>query len=242
MRKLIGTLVVLALFVYFSFQYFATGMVSGAMQQLFGTKVKVKSVHLRIFPIEVGIYGIKVMNYKGYEEPVMIAIPEVFVRANLSGLFKQTLHIRKLTFNLSQVTVEKNRQGKINLKDLMEYTQKQGQAAKTGAPLPQPQAPPSEPVQKPKGKPLKLKIDEAYMSLGKVNYVDYGSGSRVERHFDFNIENVLLRNAADMDSLSEQIVVMILKKIGMLAVGAQMEKVANDLLEGAKTKLATVFG
>lgn len=237
MRKLLGSILLLVLFLYFSYQFFATRLLSGALEKSLGTKVRVQRIHLKLFPTELGIYGIKIMNYPGYEEPEMIEIPEVFARVHIPALFQKKIQVQKLVLDIKKVVVER-RNGKINIKDLMDYSKKVSQG-KAPAPAEPSKQRPSE--SKPKASILKLQIDEAQISLGKVYVVDYGNGQRNERSFDFGIQKEPLRNVTDIPSLTEQIAVLILKKVGMLALGVQVEKVANEFVANAQKTLSNIF-
>lgn len=242
LRKLIVFILFAALALYGILQLFGTTLVAKGMEQSLGTKVKVGRLHLKFFPVELGIYGVKIMNYPGFEEPVMVSIPEVFVRVEASSLLKKTIHVKNIIFNLENVTVEKNRQGKINLKVLMDVSNKKTPPPSTPSdPAPQqPPTKPSEPASDPQDA-LKLQIDEAVMSLGKVQYVDYGTGARVDRSFDFNIENTRLKNVTDTPSLIEQVVMLVLQKIGKLALEDQVQRVAGQLINDAQGQLAKIF-
>lgn len=243
-RKILIPLALAGFLFYLFFQFFATRLVAHTLTQSLGTPVKVRQVHLKLFPAEVGIYGIKVMNYKGFEEPVMVSIPEVFVRADLGGLFKKRIRIRKVVFDLKKVTVEKNREGEINLKVLMDYSEKRAPAPgpSPAQPPPQPSPPSGKPGPRAKQPPVfKLQIDEAQMSLGKVSFVDYGTGRRVEKNFDFAIDKMLLENVTDMESLTTQVALLILQKIGRLALGEQVGRIAGEFFDDARNKLARMF-
>lgn len=245
MRKLIGTVVAGVLIAYCAYQFFATKVFTGVLESSLGVPVKVKRVHLKVVPFEFGIYGLKVMSPEGFEEKEMFSIPETFVRVNLLSLFKGVIQVQKISFNLEHVTVEKSRTGKISLKEFLDIPKKKAEAKKKPGPG-QPE-PPSEPGKK-KEPFLKLQVDEVVMSLGKVSYVDYGSGQRVVREFDMKVENMILHDVTDMDSLSEQVVMLILKKIGMFVMGMQFDRMAQDLqqkagemMSGAKNKFSSMF-
>jgi hypothetical protein len=236
MRKLIGTVIFGMVAVYFLLQFFSTQLVSGMLESNLGVPVRVQRVHMRVAPVEFGVYGVKILSPQGFESKEMFSIPEVFVRVKLSSIFKGKIHITKLNFNLEHATVEKSKAGKISLKEFLDRAKKKD-PGKPVPPAPQgPQKP--QPPAKKKAPGVKLQVDEVLMNLGKVSYVEYNAaGERKAKDFQMNVKNLVLHDVTDLDSLSEQVVMTVLKKIGMLVMGMQFDKMVED----ARTTLSNIF-
>ena len=238
MRKLIGTLLTALVLAYLVYQFFMTQLVSDALQNALGVPVKVGRVHLKLAPVEFGIYGLKIGSPEGFEEKEMFSIPETFVRMNPLDLFKREIHVQQVHFNLEHVTVEKSRAGKISLKEFLDIPKKKAGERKPAPQAPQPQKPKPPPAPGKKSEPFfKLRVDEVIMSIGKITFVDYGSGQRVVREFPLNVDRMILKNVTDMDSLSEQVVMIVLKKIGVFVMGMQFDRIAQDV----QAKLSQIF-
>jgi uncharacterized protein involved in outer membrane biogenesis len=246
-RKFVILILIAAFFIYFSFQRFLTGLAGKGMEAALGVPVKVSKLHLRLAPLEVGLYGLRIGNPPGFQEPYLADIPEIFIRVNLLGFLKGKAHIQKVTLNMKEVAVERTKDNKFNLNELMKISK----AQKTQKEEPQPPSPTpeGEPGKAPKpSKPVKLEIDEVLLNIGKVTFADYGSGQRVVREFGFEIKDMILRDVADPFELVAQIIVIILKKIGFAAMNIQIDSMsqnlqtqAGQLMEQAKSALADIF-
>ncbi len=245
MRKLIGTIVILGALIYGAYQLFGASIAANIIQGATGTKTTVKRIHLKLFPFEFGIYGTKIHNLDGFKEPDFVSIPEIFIRVQLLELLKGTLHVEKVTLNLDQVVLERSQAGKVNLKELLDRS-KQKQKESTA---PKPSEKPSEPSEPAKPqKAVKAQIDEVVVSLGSLSYVDYGTGQRIAKNMDLKIDQEVLRNVTDSYGLTQQVVVLILKKIGLSTLGIQMdifkgnfEEQAGAMINEAKDKLSKMF-
>lgn len=242
MRKLIGTVVLLAALGYAVIFMFGSSLVGGVIEGATGAKASVQRVHLKLYPLEAGIYGTRIRNLEGFREPEFISIPEIFIRIEPLGLLKGMIHVEKITLNLEHVTIEKTQGGKVNLKELMDRSkQKQKEAeAKTAEKT-------SGDPGKAKPQP-KVQIDEVDLSLGKLSFVDYANGQRTVKNMDLQVDHQILHNVTDTFSLTQQIILIILKKVGFAALGIQMdifkgslEEQAGQFINQAKTKLSQIF-
>ncbi len=237
-RKFVVLAVIAAFFIYFSFQKILTGVVAKSMQGAVGVPVKLAKAHLHLAPFEIGLYGLQLGNPPGFQEPAMAEIPEIFVRVNLLGLLKGKIHVQKVVLNMKDVTVERAKGNKINLNEFLKISKtKKAESEQPEQPPPPPEEgeEPQAPSKPSKG--LKLEIDQVLLNIGKVVFVDYGTGERVVREFDFKIENMVLTDVADPFELVMQVTVIILKKVGMAAMSVQIDTV----LENAKTALSNMF-
>lgn len=245
MRKLIGTIVIVVALGFLAVQIFGAAMVSNIISGATGAKTSVKRVHLKLFPLEVGIYGTRIHNLEGFKEPEFISIPEIFVRIQPMDLLKGTAHVEKITLNIDQVTFEKAQNGKINLKELLDRSkQKEKESSAEKAPGQKPA--PGEPSKPQKG--MDTRIDEVLLSLGNLTYADYGSGQRSVKNINLKVENEVLRNVTDTFGLTQQIIMVILKRIGLSTLGIQWDVLAGnageqaqELLNQAKGKLSEFF-
>lgn len=223
---------------FFSSQ-FAVGEVTGRLlEQAIGARVSVSRFYINLYPVKLGLYGIKIHNPKGFREPVLVAIPEIYFDMDPLGILKGLIHVREVRINIEEITIEKNAQGKINLNELIQKlnqskkdAKQQGQAPAPGSP------PPSEnkgPGKQKAAHKVRTQVDKVMVSIGKARYVDTAKEKAVERSLSVNIQNFQLQNVTDPASVTEQIVVMMLKKLGLMAVNAELNDLQHSLENQAK--------
>jgi uncharacterized protein involved in outer membrane biogenesis len=245
MKKIIFVFLLLFATAYIFCQFFAIKFLTDIVSQALGAPVSVSRIHLKLFPAELGVYDLQVKKFQDFKEPVILSIPEIFLRFDLRDLLKNTLHIKRIALNIEQVAVEKSANGKINLNELLKNTKKPEKTVLQPAPT----APSTQKSPKSQKSPaMKVVIGEAVVSLSKVYYVEYGPSGRTEKSLNFNIHDTVLHNVTDLRSLSQQIIELILKKLGLMALGAQLDRLganlgqeASQLLDNAKKSISGVF-
>lgn len=220
MGKLIKIIVLAAIVVFLIGFFFGPALVSRALTAALAVPVEVSRVHLKLSPLEAGLYGVKISNPKGYQGKQMALIPEIFIRLNGRELIKGKIHAQKIVLSLENVQVEKTAAGKSNLKDWVDATRKKQQ--EQSKPKPEPSAKKKAPAPSPK-------IDEVVITLGTLSYVDYASNPPVQKSIPVKVNRLTLRNVSNAASLVDQIVFQILKQIGFSMIGAQIDMVAANL-------------
>ena len=214
--------------------FFAKSLIAKTLQNIFGVPVKVSAVHLKLIPLEVGVQGVRFSSAEGFREPAMIFMPEFFVQVNPWGIFHRQIHIRQIRLHIEQVTVERNGAGRINLHEWVRTMQRRQKAeGEAGAGGTGPAKAPGKPPAEKKTSPLALRIDEVILNLGKARYADYTVANPAPKEFLLNIRDAKLHDAADPLSILEQVCEMVLKKIGLAALGKGMDQVAADLQKQA---------
>lgn len=199
-----------------------------------GVGVDVGSIDLGLFSTHVGVKNLRVLNPKGFSEPTMVSLPELYVDYDLGAFLKGVVHLEEVRLNLAELVVIKNAQGAVNVTSL-----KPMQTAQKG------EAPPAE---KPKpGKAPKLQIDELQLKVGRVIYKDYSKGAPTEQSFDVNLDE-RFQNITNPQLLGGLIISKALAKttiaqlanldLGALRSNVEMQlKGAATQLEGQATKL-----
>lgn len=231
MRKLIGTLIILAALLYVVFQFFGTSLVGKVLEGALGVKVNISRIHLKIYPTELGIYGLKIHNPEGFREPVLASIPELFIRVEVMDLVRRKAHVNRVILNIDQVSFERGPGGKVNLLELVNRGKKKEAERK------EKQTPPPAPSgnkPQPQGEVVKTQIDEAIVSLGTVTLTESSSGGEpISKKMNLEIREFTLRNVDGVLSLTEKIVFEVLRKAGLSALGSQFNLAASDLSEQA---------
>lgn len=173
---------VVAVFVVFSV------VKNGLFQMVIGTAiskaarvpVQIGSTSVRLLTSTINLRNIRFQNPRGFRERVMMDIRQVYIDFDPGAIFKGQAHFEQVKLDLKEIVVIKNREGALNV-DAMK--------------------PPKGQEQKPtraKGKDVKLKIDQLYLTVGRVIYKDYSAGGEPAiQTFDIGIENREYRNIED---------------------------------------------
>lgn len=192
-----------------------------------GLRLTTSGFNVGILRSIVSIKNLKLYNPKGFVDPVMVDMPEVYVDYDLPAIFGGTMHLREARINLAEFMVVKNKDGKLNLDSLKAITaQKQGKAAQDQS-----------------GKPMKMKIDLLKLKIGKAVYKDYSAGGAPSvKEFNIGIDDTYT-NIDNPNTLVSLIVVKALTgtAIGSLAnfdVGSLSSSVTGSLASAQKAVAA----
>ena len=157
-----------------------------------GLPLKMRSLNVGIINTVVGIKNLKLFNPAGYEDRVMLEMPEIYVDYNLPAILKGKVHLEEMRINMKEFTVVKNKEGELNLDSL-----KVVQAQKEG----------KEPQEKEAGKVPEMQIDSLELKIGKVIFKDYSRGGAPSvQEFEVNL-NERYENITNPYSLVSLIVV-----------------------------------
>jgi hypothetical protein len=142
-----------------------------------GLPLKISSFRLGLARTLVGIKSMKLYNPKGFEDKIMLDMPEIYVDYHLTPVFRGKIHLQDMRINLKEFVVVKNKDGKVNLDSLkVVKEQKSGSAAERPAARPK----------KAGGKAPEMQIDSLELKIGKVIYKDYSKGAKPSVQ-EFNI-------------------------------------------------------
>lgn len=142
---------------------------------------------------------IRLQNPPGFEEKWMLDAPEVSIDFEPTGLFQGIFHFKEVELNLNELTVIRNRDGKLNVDTL--------------------KPPAKEETEKPEKKKTVLKIDKLYLTAGKVVYKDYSAGpTPAVQEFNIGIDKKLYTNIEDPSALVRLIVFETLTRTALTKV------------------------
>lgn len=183
-----------------------------------GLRLTTSGLSVGILRSAVSIKNLKLYNPKGFSDPTMIDMPEIYVRYDLPAIIGGTTHLNEVRIDLAELVVVKNSEGKLNLDSLKAISeQKKGE----------------RPSDK-RGEPMKLRIDVLKLKLGKAVYKDYSSGGAPSvKEFNLGL-NETFTNIDNPNTLVSLIVVKVLlnTSIGSLAnfdVGSLSSSVSGSL-------------
>lgn len=150
-----------------------TAVEKGA-EMVTGLRLTMSGFNVGIFRSIVSIRGLKLHNPKGFIDPIMVDMPEMYVDYDLPAIFGGMMHLREVRINLAEFVVVKNRDGRLNLDSLKAIAaQKQ-----------------RKPAQEEAGRVMKMRIDLLKLKIGKAVYKDYSAGGAPSiREFNINIDD-----------------------------------------------------
>ena len=83
-----------------------------------GLKLSIRSMDVGVFKSLIGINGLQLHNPEGFEDKLMIDLPEIYVDYNLGAFMKGKTHLEEARLHLKEFTVVKNEAGVLNLNAL----------------------------------------------------------------------------------------------------------------------------
>lgn len=185
-----------------------------------GLKLKMKSLNVGILNTMVGINGLNLYNPPGFEDKIMLNMPEIYVDYDLPAILGGKVHLKELRVNMQEFMVVKNAKGELNL-DALKPVQKEETAAA---------AKPAE-----KGKAPEIQIDVFELKVGKVIYKDYSKGGAPSiQEFNVNIDE-RFENITDPNQLVGVIVAKAL-------MNTTIAKLTNFDLKGLQGSLGDKLG
>ncbi|MHB9154946.1 MAG: DUF748 domain-containing protein [Endomicrobiales bacterium] len=156
----------------------------------------------------------RVLNPRGFAEPVMMVLPEVRVAYEPRSLFAERKHFGNVLVTVSEIVVVRNKDGAFNLAPLTE--RRPGKKAE-------------------KEKPLNYRIDRLNVKVGRVTYTDYRLTRRaVTVNYAVNIDENYT-GVTSIDALVKDVLGKVLKRIDIKALqGLDLENLpgaAQDALD-----------
>jgi len=128
--------------------------------KMVGAPVKMDGFRLGLLRQSVDITGFRIYNPEGFSEAALIDIGKIRVALNAGALLKGKLHLRNAEFALKEMTLETNKEGKLNVDVLKVAKQPAKEKVKDKEPA------------KP-AKQMPFQIDELKLSIGKLVMKDY---------------------------------------------------------------------
>ena len=163
----------------------AQTILSSTLSNVAHVPVQIGSTHVGLLSAKIDIKKLRVYNPSGFPDKLMIDMPQIFIHFDPPALFKGQAHFKEVKLDLQEMTVVRNKEGKLNV-DAVKPTSKQKEEAKEKAkPAPGQKAP-------------KLMIDKLSLSIGRVVYKDYSAGGEPKvQTFDIDIKDREYTNIND---------------------------------------------
>ncbi|MFH1092551.1 MAG: AsmA family protein [Candidatus Omnitrophota bacterium] len=208
--------------------------VTTGVKAVTGLDLKIKNMKIGLLSTLIGIEELKLYNPQGFEDPVMVDIPEVYIDYRMGAFLKKEVHLEEVRLHLKEFVVAKNKDGKLNLDSLTSIGA--AKEAKDGV-----KEKKDAGEKKSKAAPPKIKIDLLKLKIDKVYYKDYSKGGASSvKEFNVNID-ATYENITDPQALVNIIVIKALANttissltnfdVGLLADGLK-GSVKGDIISG----------
>lgn len=246
-RLLLGLVVLVAVLFVFRNQVIKAGISMGT-KQVTGLNLEIAKLDVELSKTFVEVAGLRLENPAGFEDRTMIDLPLVYINYHLGDILKGNIHLEDLKLHLKEVTIIRNKDGKLNL-DSLNVAKK----AKTGeTPPPAKPAEPGKPAPAPP-----IQIDNLELKIERVIFKDYSmSAEPIVQTFDVNI-NEQHKNITDPDNLVKLIISKALRNTtiarltnlntdflqqNVLDVGTMANKAVTDLGNQTFGKVESALG
>lgn len=208
--------------------FFGTQGVGYVLEKAIGAPVSVGRFEMGLFSSSIGLHQITIKNPKGFHEKTLAEIHEISVKYDLPAFFRGKVHLKEIRLDFGDVTIEKNA-SQVNLLELgavkgMTKDKKPGRE-KTKSEKPAAKKGPA------------LQIDEVFVNIGKVRYVDSAAEPPSVKEYDLGLHNETFKNVTQSQDLVKGIAFLILRKVGMSSLNANFDM----LMKGVGGEIQSTF-
>lgn len=174
-----------------------------------GVIADMAEIDLNIRQTTIKIRNLTIYSPPGFKENVMAEIPDLFVDFKLNDVLKKEWHFPEIRLNISQLNIEKTRDGRINVEEIQQAPDDQP-AASNG-----------------------YQIDTLILSLGQVKATDYTAGMTPRiLQTDMKMKDKVFHNVIDTEEIAD----IIIRKIASEHLFLSLGLAAGNMAEmGAKT-------
>jgi len=198
-------------------------VVEQSVRVVTGLPLHIKSLNLGITSSLIDIKDLQLHNPPGFEEKVMVDIPEIYVDYSLAPLLKGKVDVTDIKLHLKEFIVVKNKDGKVNLDYLKQLQSKKGEDQKEGEKKPQ------------EKKSQDIHIGRLSLKVDRVVYKDYSKGGEPEVN-EFNLK--IDQTYENIDDLNALISLLVVKSLAQTTVA----QFTNIDLSGLSSTLTNTLG
>jgi len=140
--------------------------VTTGVRAMTGLKLNIRSMNVGVFKSLIGINELQLHNPQGFEDKLMVDLPEIYVDYNLGAIMGGKAHLEEVRLNLKEFIVVKNEAGELNLDSLrvVKEAEEVEESEKSD--------PGKEKTEMPD-----IQIDLLELKIDKVIYKDYSKGT-----------------------------------------------------------------
>jgi hypothetical protein len=173
--------------------------------KVIGVPIKLGSFSSSIITQKVRMKNLKIYNPSGFPNEPFVDIPEIAMKYDLVGILSQKkMHFPLIVFNLKEVTIIRDKDGKLNV-DALKASQEGEKQEK------------QKTEKKTKTEMMPIQIDEMRLNLGKVIFIDYSKSpdNPVVQAYDLHLENKVFK---DIGSVNELVTTIMMQALGPTAI------------------------
>ena len=119
MRSLAARIVLVVLIavagVYLAGDALARRLLQSRVEEMTGFRAEIGSAELALLRGELILRDVRIHNPEGYDEPLFVQMPELFIAYSLPSAFTGTHHVRTLRLVIDRIAVVRNRAGESNV-------------------------------------------------------------------------------------------------------------------------------
>jgi uncharacterized protein involved in outer membrane biogenesis len=198
-------IIILAIVLLFVFclarDFFIKSLIGTVASSVTGAPTHVGGLSLSVIRQSIKITNFRMYNPAGFPQDILVDIPKMGVSCNLGVLLRGKIHIKRIDFELKEVVMAKNKEGRLNV-DSLKITEEK----KPGTP---------EKKAKKPAKEMAIQIDLANLAIGKIVSKDYSvEGPPVIKVYDVNL-NKSYKNITSVQQLAVLIISEPLKAAGI---------------------------
>ena len=174
--------------------------VTTGVRAMTGLKLNIRSMNVGVFKSLIGINELQLHNPQGFEDKLMVDLPEIYVDYNLGAIMGGKVHLEEVRLHLKEFIVVKNEAGELNLDSLRVIKEAE-----------EVEEPKKGDTEKKKTEMPDIQIDLLTLKIDKVIYKNYSKGTPPkEKVFNVNI-NERYENITDPQSFVRLIIFKALK-------------------------------
>jgi hypothetical protein len=204
LQKILITIVVLLVILVFLKNIIIQSVITSVGSKVAGAKIELKYFSLSLLTQRVHMKGLKVYNPPGFPNEYMVDIPEVDISADVPAFLGGKIHLRHAVFNLKEMVVIKNREGKLNV-DSLKVVEDQKKAAKDKGKEPSPE--------------YAIQIDELKLNVERVVYKDLSKEQPTIQTFDVGLKDKSYKDIKSVQQLITVILVSAMKQTAIQSAG-----------------------
>lgn len=213
LMTLIAVVLIAAVLLFVGKDWLIKTVAETAVTTVTGFKTQIGFLKVQL-PSTVHIKDLEIDNPAGFKEKIFTKIPEIYVSLDFQKLLRgEMVHLREVRLNLSEVNIEKNKEGVSNVSLLSTVAQKPGAAEA------KPEAAKKE---------MPFRIDLLVLSMGNVRYADRSSLVPVNLSTNLNINQERIEGVQSPMALVNLILLKIVQGTTFGNIG-----LSPDMLKGS---------
>ncbi|MBU1863663.1 MAG: hypothetical protein KKH94_08385 [Candidatus Omnitrophica bacterium] len=220
--KIAVILVILVVILAVTKDFIIKGVIEKGVAFMTGLRLEIQSLNISILKTRVRIQGLIIYNPQGFEERIMLAMPEILIDYHLGDIIKGLIHLESVIIDLQAFNVVKNKDNILNL-DSLKVVQEGKEKEKEKRDVV---------TKKKKGKAPRFQIDYLKLKLGTISFKNFTNQKRfpTSNDFVFNLDEEYTNITRP-----EIIIAIIVQKAILKASVAKLSGFDLDSIQGAVT-------